>query len=330
MSESSFARLLRLLQLIPGAPRTIDTTSLAQQLSSEGFETTARTVQRDLVKLETMGYGLECLDDSKPFRWRYGAAAKPMLMPGLDLPQALALLTVEAHMQHLLPRTVLLALRAHFDTARTVVDGKPARRWLEKVRVVNRAQPVSTPRIDVEVADAVQVGLFEERVLEVRYRRADATVGELTLHPLGLIVRDAVSYLVAIAFDYDDVRLYALHRMSRVKVGGARARKAPPGFDLDGFVESGELGWKLSSSPIAVELRFFGTAGRTVVESPLSADQQVVVDGDVVTVKATVADTRVLRSWLLSFGAGVEVRKPAALRRDLGGALRAALARYDA
>jgi predicted DNA-binding transcriptional regulator YafY len=328
MSEASFARLLRLLQLIPAAPRTIDTTSLAQQLSAEGFDTTARTVQRDLVKLEAMGYGLECLDGSKPFRWRYATTAKPMLMPGLDLPQALALLTVESHMQHLLPRTAVLALRAHFDTARAVVAGKPARRWLEKVRVVSRAQPVSTPKVDVEVADAVQVGLFEERVLEVRYRRADASVGELTLHPLGLIVRDGVSYLAAIAFDYDDVRLYALHRKKRVKAGDARARRAPGGFDLDTFVESGELGWKLSSTPIAVELRFFGPAGRTVMESPLAKDQQVVVDGDVVTVKATVTDTRVLRAWLLSFGAGVEVRRPAALRRDLAGALRAALARY--
>ena len=59
MSASSFARLLRLLQLIPGHPRTVDTTHLAQQLSAEGFDTTARTVQRDLVKLEAMGYGLE-------------------------------------------------------------------------------------------------------------------------------------------------------------------------------------------------------------------------------------------------------------------------------
>ena len=330
MSESSFARLLRLLQLIPGHPRTIDTTSLAQQLSAEGIETTARTVQRDLVKLERMGYGLECLDGSKPHRWRYGATARPMVMPGLDLPQALALLTVESHLQHLLPRTALLALRAHFDAARTLVDGKPARRWLERVRVVSRAQPLSTPRVDVEVADAVQVGLFEDRVLEVRYRRADGTMTELTLHPLGLIVRDAVSYLVAIAFDYDDVRLYALHRMSRVKPGDARARKAPAGFDLDRYVESGELGWKLSSTPIALELRFFGPAGRTVLESPLAKDQQTSVDGDVLTVKATVSDTRVLRAWLLSFGPGVEGRRPAALRRDGAAAMKAALARYDA
>ena len=329
MSESSFARLLRLLQLIPGAPRTIDTTSLAQQLSAEGFETTPRTVQRDLVKLEGMGYGLECLDGSKPFRWRYATTARPMLMPGLDLPQALALLTVESHVQHLLPRPSVLALRPHFDAARALVAGKPARRWLERVRVVSRAQPLSPPKVDIEVAEAVQMGLFDERVLEVRYRRADATMTELTLHPLGLIVRDAVSYLIAVAFDYDDVRLYALHRISRVKVGEGRARRAPAGFDIDVFVESGELGWKLSSTPIALELRFHGAAGRSVIESPLAKDQQVVVDNDVVTVKATVADTRVLRAWLLSFGDGVEVRRPAALRRDLREALRTSLARYE-
>jgi predicted DNA-binding transcriptional regulator YafY len=330
VSESSFARLLRELQLIPAHPRTLDTSSLAQQLTAEGFVTTARTVQRDLVKLESLGVGLECLDGSKPHRWRYAAHAKPIVMPGLDLPQALALLMVESQMPQLLPRTAVAALHPHFDAARRLVDGKPARRWLERVRFVTRAQPLSTPRVDVEIADAVQVALFGDRVLEGRYRRLDGAVTALTLHPLGLIVRDAVTYLVALAFDYDDVRLYALHRLVEVKVGATRARRPPAGFDLDRYVESGELGWKLSSTPISLELRFFGTAGRTVIESPLSPRQRVTNDGDVVTVKATVNDTRVLRAWLLSFGAAVEVRRPASLRRDLAAALAAASARYEA
>lgn len=329
MSESSFARLLRALQLIPAHPRTLDTSSLANQLTAEGFVTTSRTVQRDLVKLEGMGFGLECLDGSKPHRWRYAAHAKPMVMPGLDLPQALALLMVESQMPQLLPRTAVAALQPHFDAARRLVAGKPSRRWLERVRFVSRAQPLSAPRVDVEVADAVQLALFEDRALQGRYRRLDGAMTDLTLHPLGLIVRDAVSYLVALAFDYDDVRLYALHRLVQVQAGKQRARRPPAGFDLDRFVESGELGWKLSNSPIALELRFFGTAGRTVVESPLSPRQQVVVDGDVVTVKATVTDTRVLRSWLLSFGAAVEVRRPVALRREIAAALIAATARYE-
>jgi predicted DNA-binding transcriptional regulator YafY len=330
MSETSFARLLRLLQLIPAHPRTLDTSSLAKHLTAEGFVTTSRTVQRDLVKLEGMGYGLECLDGSKPHRWRYAVHAKPMVMPGLDLPQALALLMVESQMPQLLPRTAVAALHPHFDAARRLVAGKPSRRWLERVRFVTRAQPLSSPRVDVEVADAVQLALFDDRVLLGRYRRLDGVVSELTLHPLGLIVRDAVSYLVALAFDYDDVRLYALHRLVQVKVGDTRARRPPAGFDLDRFVESGELGWKLSNTPIALELRFFGTAGRTVIESPLAPNQRVAVDGEVTTVRATVTDTRVLRAWLLSFGPSVEVRRPAALRRELAAAVRAAAARYDA
>ncbi len=81
MSEASFSRLLALLRLIPPYPRAVDTNNLAVLLASEGYETTSRTVQRDLVKLEGMSFGLECLDDSKPFRWRFKASAKPILVP---------------------------------------------------------------------------------------------------------------------------------------------------------------------------------------------------------------------------------------------------------
>lgn len=35
------------------------------------------------------------------------------------------------------------------------------------------------------------------------------------LHPLALVVRGPVTYLVATASDYPDVRLYALHRIQR-------------------------------------------------------------------------------------------------------------------
>lgn len=77
MSES-FIRLFRLLQLIPRAPRSVDTATIEAILIREGFYGVRRTLQRDLVKLERMGLGLECLSDSKPYRWRFiGGAPLP-------------------------------------------------------------------------------------------------------------------------------------------------------------------------------------------------------------------------------------------------------------
>ncbi len=330
MSEASFSRLLALLRLIPPHPRAVDTNNLAVLLASEGYETTSRTVQRDLVKLEGMSFGLECLDDSKPFRWRFKASAKPILVPGLDIPQALALLMVEAHLSRLLPRAAWAALRPHIDSARARIDGKPARRWLERVRVVPRSQPLQPPHIDVTILDVVQVALLEEHSITVHYRRADGEgSNEIVLHPLGLLIRDAVAYVVATAFAYDDVRLYALHRMRSATSTGEKARKPATPFDLDAYMAAGEPGWRLAKEPIHLELAFFDGAERSVMESPLAPDQTVKATGDAVIVKATVNDTRVLRSWLLGFGASVEVKLPKALRDDLRTALQAAAARYE-
>ena len=327
--SDTFSRLLRLLQLIPPAPRMIDTTQLGALLAAEDFDATPRTIQRDLLRLEQMGCGIECVADSKPYRWRYSAKAKPVVLPGLDMPQALALLLVEAHLKRLVPPAAWSALRPHFDAARKVVDGKPARRWLERVRVLPRSQPLQQPHVDVEVLAAVQQAIVEERVLHVRYRSANGADAprEMPLHPLGLVVRESIAYLVGTAFAYEDVRLFALHRMRTATPTDERARRRPA-FDLDAFVAAGEVGWRVGDGPVIVELAFFDGAERSVLESPLADDQRVERDGDAVVVTATVADTRVLRAWLLGWGPSVEVRRPAALRADVAAALAGAVARY--
>ncbi len=330
MSDASFSRLLRLLQLIPPHPRALDTTQLATLLAGDGFDTTARTVQRDLVKLEGMGFGLQCVDDSKPFRWRLSSSAKSPFLPALDVPQALALLLVESHLSRLLPRAAWASLRSQLDAARKVVEGKPARRWLERVRVVPRSQPLQTPAIDVGVLDVVQLSLIEERAIKVHYKKADGTEShELVLHPLGLLFRESVAYLVATAFDFGDVRQYALHRMKKAQATNERAKKPVGGFDLDAWMAAGEGGWRLAKEPVHLELAFYDGAERSVVESPLSPDQVVKTVNEAVLVKATVNDTRVLRSWLLGFGDAVEVRRPKALRDEMRAALSSAAKRYD-
>lgn len=354
MSEANFGRLLRVLEILPPHPRTIDTTQVVSLLAGEGYQTTARTVQRDLLKLEGMGLGVECIADSRPHRWRVAEGAKPVLVPGFDVPQALALLLVEKYLARLIPRAMWSALGPHLTQAKKMVEGKPARRLLDRTRIVPRAQPVLPPGVDVTILDAVQLAVVEERQLKVRYasagkadmaaggarspgkgrrevergRKKTATSSELKLHPVGLIMRDAVVYLAATAFTYRDVRLYALHRMRAATLLAEPARKPPAGFDLDAFVADGTTGWRLASAPIELELRFFDGAERAVLESPLSKDQRAVPGRGHVGIKATVADTRVLRSWLLGFGAAVEVRKPRTVRNDLRKALQQTLARY--
>jgi hypothetical protein len=118
-----------------------------------GFVAMAKTVQRDVVKRAGMGYGLECLQNSKPHRWRSAPDAKQMVMPGLDLPQALALLMVASHVPHLLPRTAAAALRPHFDAAHVDL-------WTASLHAEGLAAAGAASRRDV---DAAEIGLQAER-----------------------------------------------------------------------------------------------------------------------------------------------------------------------
>lgn len=80
------------------------------------------------------------------------------------------------------------------------------------------------------VAEAV----WTQRRLDVRYERANRSVGERRLDPLGLVLKAGVWYLVAQA---DDGRGPRTYRVSRVHAAAVRDEPftRPPGFDLEAF-----------------------------------------------------------------------------------------------
>jgi hypothetical protein len=57
--------------------------------------------------------------------------------------------------------------------------------------------------------------------------------------------------------------------------------------------------------------------GQHLLESPLSADQQVRQDGDWLRISATVIETEQLKWWLRSFGDAVSVLRPVSVARSL-------------
>lgn len=327
-----FHRLIRLLQAVPRQPRAIDTEALEKILISEGLRTTRRTIQRDLLALERLPFGLECIDKNKPYRWRYKETASTLLMPGADPQAALALRLVELYLERMMPRTALRALQPHLDASKKALDGKPVARWLDKVRLIPRYQPLIPPKVDGHIVGVIHEALLEGRQIEATYRAggAHAKPKELLLHPLGLVYRDELAYLVATAWNYDDVRIYPFQRFLGAKLLEAPAR-ARPGFNIEKFTDDGELAWRIGADDIHVALLFEPGAGRALEESPLSAHQILTRRADhKLVVEATVPDTHVFRAWLLSFGAGVEVLRPAPLRKAIAEATAAAAAKYRA
>jgi len=312
-------RQWQMLRLIPRQPSKISTTELMQRLADEGFSTTPRTLQRDLVRLSTI-YPLLCDDRDKPFGWSWSRDANVHEVPGIDSDTALAFYLAEKHLEPLLPRTTIKRLEPHFRRAEEVLDqadankGNPA--WRNKVRVLHRGPGLKSPAIASDVQSAVYDTLLRNRKLDVEYLPRGADVSkQYELNPLGLVLKDGLFYLVCSMWDYPDIRLLTLHRMNKAAVMDVPCAM-PDGFDLDDYIASGELDFA-----IAGEIKLKAKVSRQIAihleERPLHDDQQITkCDDNSYLLETTAQDTKELRWWLLGFGQNIEVLDPDDLREE--------------
>jgi predicted DNA-binding transcriptional regulator YafY len=164
----------------------------------------------------------------------------------------------------------------------------------------------------------VYLALMQERLLRLHYRKRDSAAASIyaAVHPLAVVQRGGVIYLVCMFGDFDDVRTIALHRVEQAEMLYEPSRRQP-GFDIDAYIASGQFG-VIAGAPIQLRAVFSRVAGEHLHETPLVADQQLstMEDGQLL-LAATVPHTRALVWWLLGFGDAVVVQEPPVLREEL-------------
>ena len=308
---------------------------IASRLKDAGYDVSVRTVQRDLKELSAI-FPIE-LNDKNPrdygWRWIRGASLD---IPGMSVSEALAMRLVEMHLTPLLPASMLDGLSGVFGRAQTSLDklqkesGNPSKAWLDKVRVVPPAQPMLPPSVDRQLQAEIYRAILYNRQLTVTYRSfSGGQAREYILHPLGLIMRGPVSYLAASAWDYADVRLYALHRFESAEMLEAAAI-TPDGFNLDRALANGLADFAHGGETIRLEIRCRKWVAAFLAETPLSADQQTEQDtGGWIRLTASVNDTWQLRWWILAQGPSVEVCMPKDLREEIRKTLSEAIGQYE-
>jgi predicted DNA-binding transcriptional regulator YafY len=318
-----------MLQEIPREPLKKSTTQIFSALRELDHSVDKRTVQRDLGRLsEIFHYTSETAGRAE--MWFWPKDAKLLDLPAMDAPLAAAFLLSQEHLAPLLPPATLRLIGPYFSRAEQVLRETPGAlaAWRSRVCVLSRGPRLQNPKIlesvQVEVYDAVLSG----SQLKVQYRpRAAKETKQYLLHPLGLVVYDGVVYLIATAGEHKDPVMWSLHRMKSATRLNESANVIK-GFDLGEFARKA-FRFPVSDQTLNLVARFRVDIAKHLEERPLASDQVCKpVDGEV-ELSATVPDTDDLRWWLLSFGEGVEVRKPAALRSELKGRLATAAKRYD-
>lgn len=328
MSRSTLQRQWVLLQAIP-RQRQITIRELHDIIVDQGFPVSRRTIERDLEELELI-FMLKSNKSSKPYGWRWDPLAKGMDIPGMDPTTALSLKLVEKHLERLMPRSSLEHLESHFARADEVLEQSkgPLRSWTEKVHVIPRGQRLQEPVLQEGIMDSVYQALLEERQFRARYRIKSGQEKEYVVHPLGLVLRDQLAYLVCTLFDYGDTLQLVLHRMREVELLDDAAIH-PDGFSLQAYIQANHFDYP-EGGQINLKALFDPAAAQHLTETPLSDDQHLkTMDDGRIQISATVADTQQLRWWLLGFGDQVEVTAPASLRADFTAIAQRNAERYE-
>lgn len=324
-------RQWQMLRMVPRHPRKISGRELTARLDSAGYVVTKRTVERDLQGLSGF-FPLVVDTRSIPYGWSWQRGATALDVPALNPTEALSFLMMRQFLEPLVPGSLLEQMTPYFGMAEQCLAAQgtksPARRWMERVAIVPPWQPLLPAVISPDVNAAVQEALLLGQQLQIRYqKRGERTAVDYVAHPLGLVQRGGVLYLVASLFDYPDIRLLVLHRMRKAEVLDELATRRAD-FDLNSYIEAGNLGFGQGKT-IELQLRFSREAGAHLWDTPLSANQTIVeMPNGQLEVRAHVVDTLQLRWWLLGFADGVEVLSPPTLRAELASRLEQAAATY--
>jgi predicted DNA-binding transcriptional regulator YafY len=329
-TRDTLLRQWEILQLLTHGGAGKSHIQILEELGERGYTVTKRTVERDLAQLFEAFPQIECNKKGTPWGWRWGYGAS-INIPGISITEALSTELIKNTLRPLLPASILKPVEPHFEQAAARLKQARATNqiasWAEKVYQIDPTMPLVPPTIDRDVLDAVQSALMADQQLEVEYQSFEREEAETRrLHPLGLVQRGPISYLVATAFDYDDIRIWALHRMSMAE-RIPEIRNVPDNFNLEEYVKSGKLHFG-STRPTKLKATITSDLAQILKETPISTDQKLSFKNETYTLSATVPDTWQLHWWILSQGPDMEILYPKALRNSIATSLREAAGRY--
>ncbi|TQE98237.1 MAG: WYL domain-containing protein [Spiribacter salinus] len=332
--RATLQRRMLLLGMIPRQPRRVSAPDLVERIQTRGLSTTLRTIERDLEALSGfLPLGRDERD--RPYGWYWLSEAPLQDVPAMDPETALTLQILDAHSAQLLPPSARARLKPQVARAREVLDSAGEASglslWPERVRILSNGPPLTPPEIPSGVFPVLQQGLLDRRCLNITYRsRSKGHVKDHRIHPLALVFREPVTYLLATIEPHQDVLHLAVHRIEAAKLTDQSARDPEDGFDLDRIIRDGAFDYP-EGDVIALELRVSPELAYHLHEARLSEDQSMQPETDgTARVTATVRDTARLKWWLLGLGAGVEVIGPKVLRDAIAQELDAARVAYGA
>ncbi len=304
--------LLRKLEGSRGA--TLE--ELAKSLPAD-FPKHLRTIRRDLAALEAAGFPL--LTDRVDGRVHWKLMEGFRRIPALAFsPTELMALTFSRDLLKPLEGT---EIKGALDSA---LNKATAALPPQGHSYVNQMQgffsvglgPHKMYRHHQDTIDRVTQAITHLRTLQMRYYSASRnTTTRREVDPYRLWYAAGALYLIAYCHWRRDVRLFAVDRIRSLTITD-HPYQMPLGFDVDTYVQDALV--VMRGKRIAIELLFTKSAAAWVKDRLWHPSQQLTpLKGGRLKMTLSVSDTPELVGWILSFGSGVRVVKPSALRESV-------------
>ncbi|MDX2471658.1 MAG: WYL domain-containing protein [SAR324 cluster bacterium] len=332
MEKDTSLRLLVMLRMVPREPFSITADLLLDKLNDQGYDIGLRTVQRDLNRCSIKFPLVTSEGEGKQLRWSWEHDSDVMDIPDMSPYTALTFNLAEHFVAPMLPPKLVSQLNPHFNRAKSLLsklNGTGWKTWSNKIRHIPRGLTLKPAEINPAILETLYAALLQDRQFEAEYQKKGAEeIKTYLVHPLGLVFRHEIAYLVCTVKDYQKPIQLAVHRIQKAELLEEKANK-PENFKLDDYINKAMFSYPVGEEEINLKVRFFGPAILHLFETPLSGDQTIIKESDASHIlQARVQNTSELQWWLLAFGDQVEVIEPQSLRETMKEVLKKSFQHY--
>ena len=301
----------------------------AIQALADDLGVTTRTIRRDLAALQEAGFPLfDEHDENGRARWRLDGRVLKGLDTGFTLPEVCALYLSRNLLETVAATPFQRDLGLAFARLEKLLSPR-MRQFLDLLPAVLTAKAgprARTAATSTALVEKLLDATLHHRVAAMRYHSVSSGgVKEYTVHPYRLAFAQGGIYLLAYVPAYEDVRTFAVERITHVSL---EKQTFTPERQVGDDVFANSLG--VNTGPAArVEIEFAPEVVPYVRARVWHTSQELREGANGALVLAMdVCHDWALRSWILGWGRFARVLTPAALADELRSDLQAASERY--
>ena len=289
---------------------------LVENLPSD-YPKHTRTIRRDIEALEAAGFPLINEQRDGTVRWKLMDGYDKVPALGFSASEMLALTLARRLLEPLEGTNIQTSLQSAMAKAQAGISDHSTG-GLANIQgaMVFGLGSHKSYKAHRETIDKLSQAITAMHTVQMRYFSASGNkTTRREVDPYRLWYTTGALYLVAYCHVRQDVRMFAVERIRALTLTD-HPFQMPLGFNLKEYVQDA-LG-VMRGRPIDVELRFDKMTSAWVRDRIWHESQtfKSLKNGEL-SMRLTVANNRELVGWILSFGCGVRVIKPASLKQAI-------------